>query len=60
MPPFVIIIAIYVCIMPYFSDGPLWMAKEFPIKNEDCQKYWWAYVLFVNNFVPNGKGTKVN
>jgi hypothetical protein len=31
-----------------------------PPKKEDCQNYWWAYVLFVNNFIPDGKGTKVS
>lgn len=45
--------------MPWVGNGPLWYSKDFPMKNEDCHNYWWSYLLFVNNFVPGGKGVKV-
>lgn len=59
MPPFLIIFVVYIYIMPYWGSGPLWMAREFPIKNEDCHNYWWAFVALINNFVPDGRGSNV-
>ncbi|CAF0755779.1 unnamed protein product [Brachionus calyciflorus] len=56
-PPFLITIVIYVQVLPYVGFGPLWNQNKFPSNYEDCYTYWWAYVLFINNFVPNGKGT---
>jgi peptidoglycan/LPS O-acetylase OafA/YrhL len=57
IPPYIMIFLLYVFVVPYFGQGPLWTAKDFPMKNADCHKYWWAYFLLINNFVPNGKGT---
>jgi peptidoglycan/LPS O-acetylase OafA/YrhL len=58
IPPYIMIFLLYVYVVPYIGEGPLWRAKNFPIKNSDCHKYWWAYFLLINNFVPDGKGTK--
>lgn len=57
LPPFMIIIMIYNGIMPYYGNGPLWMSRDFPIKYEECTKYWYTYLTFTNNFLPNGRGT---
>ena len=46
-------------IMPYYGSGPLWHTTNIPTKKSDCENYWYAYLFFVNNFVPGGKGTKV-
>jgi peptidoglycan/LPS O-acetylase OafA/YrhL len=52
-PPFLIAIIINVTIIPWLGSGPLWQAEDFrKYKNEGCYTYWWAYLLFVNNFVP--------
>ena len=60
MPPFLIVFVIYIYIMPYWGSGPLWMAREFPIKNEDCHNYWWAFVILLNNFIPDWRGSNVS
>ena len=58
MPPYLMIFLLYIYVVPHIGRGPLWTAKDFPMKNEDCHNYWWAYILLINNFVPNGKGTR--
>ncbi|CAF1018529.1 unnamed protein product [Brachionus calyciflorus] len=57
-PPMLITLVIFNWIIPYMGYGPLWNQNNFPRNNEDCHRYWWTYVLFINNFVPNGKGTQ--
>jgi hypothetical protein len=46
--------------MPFVGNGPLWDPNNFPNNSKDCKQYWWAYLLMINNFVPNGKGTTVS
>ena len=58
IPPYMMIFLLYIFVVPYIGSGPLWTTKNFPMKNEDCHNYWWAYLLLVNNLVPNGKGTR--
>ena len=58
VPPYIMIFLLYVFVVPYIGSGPLWKSSDFPMKNADCHNYWWAYFLLVNNFVPNGKGTR--
>ncbi len=57
IPPYIMIFLLYIFVVPYINSGPLWTAKNFPMKNSDCHHYWWAYFLLINNFVPNGNGT---
>jgi hypothetical protein len=56
LPPYAIAIAIYVFILPFVGNGPLWDPQNFPSSNDDCKNYWWAYILMIQNFVPNGNG----
>lgn len=58
IPPYIMIFLLYIFVVPYIGRGPLWSADDFPMKNSDCHNYWWAYFLLINNFVPNGKGTR--
>jgi hypothetical protein len=39
---------------PYLGNGPLWfnVTEAF---YEDCHKYWYANLLYLNNFLPNYK-----
>ena len=60
LPPYAISIAIYIYIMPFVGNGPLWDTNNFPSNSYDCKNYWWAYLLMVSNFVPNGKGVTVS
>jgi peptidoglycan/LPS O-acetylase OafA/YrhL len=37
----------------YIGDGPIfWTVDDM---NNDCKRYWWANLLFINNFVPDWK-----
>ncbi|CAF1611273.1 unnamed protein product, partial [Adineta ricciae] len=58
VPPYIMIFLLYIYVTPYIGEGPLWTAKNFPMQNSDCHNYWWAYFLLINNFVPNGRGTR--
>ncbi|CAF0906379.1 unnamed protein product [Didymodactylos carnosus] len=58
IPPYIMIFLLYIYVVPHIGSGPLWTAKDFPMKNEDCHNYWWAYFLLINNFVPGGRGTR--
>ncbi len=51
---------LYIGVMPYYGNGPLWLARDFPIKNAQCSQYWWTFLTFTNNFLPDGKGSEVN
>ena len=46
--------------MPYIGSGPLFNVQTFPPYKDDCYNYWWTYVLFLNNFIPDGKGVQVH
>lgn len=41
-------------LMPYMGNGPLWF-KITETFNNDCHKYWYANLLYMNNFIPNYK-----
>ncbi|CAF2976093.1 unnamed protein product [Rotaria socialis] len=58
VPPYIMIFLLYIYVVPFIGQGPLWTATNFPMKNDDCHNYWWAYFLLVNNFVPGGRGTR--
>lgn len=58
IPPYIMIFLLYVYVVPFIGDGPLWSVKDFPVKNAECRQYWWAYFLLINNFISDGKGTE--
>jgi peptidoglycan/LPS O-acetylase OafA/YrhL len=58
VPPYIMIFLLYIFVVPYIGEGPLWTAKDFPMKNADCRDYWWAYFLLINNFIPSGRGSE--
>ena len=35
-------------ILPYMGSGPLWFFNNVHL----CEKYWWANILYINNFYP--------
>jgi len=39
----------------YFGSGPLWYLRE-NYKDPECSSYWWTPLVFLNNFIPYGKG----
>ena len=49
-PTYAIALLIYWQLMPYFADGPLWMALY---DDKQCDHYWWTNLLYINNFHPD-------
>jgi len=39
----------------YGQEGPLWFQNDD--SSVDCAKYWWANLLFITNFIPDGKSS---
>jgi peptidoglycan/LPS O-acetylase OafA/YrhL len=37
----------------YLGNGPIWFGAD--TGNNPCKDYWWSNMLFINNFVPDGK-----
>ncbi|XP_071814774.1 nose resistant to fluoxetine protein 6-like isoform X1 [Apostichopus japonicus] len=48
-PALAVTMLFYVYIVPYFGDGPY--AQVFAAR-PNCPKYWWANLLYINNFYP--------
>ncbi|PIK43685.1 putative nose resistant to fluoxetine protein 6 [Apostichopus japonicus] len=49
-PALAVTMLFYVYIVPYFGDGPY--AQVFAAR-PNCPKYWWANLLYINNFYPS-------
>ena len=43
----------YTYLFPIITDGPLWMGPDNNIGTEQCEKYWWTNLLYINNIYPN-------
>lgn len=48
-PPYMLIILIYVCLGPYWGEGPFWPDKQGD--HDSCKTSWWTNLLYINNFV---------
>ncbi|KAK3088547.1 hypothetical protein FSP39_020450 [Pinctada imbricata] len=46
-PLYMLLLGIYFCLTPYFSNGPNYNQGERP----GCAKYWWTNLLYINNLV---------
>ncbi|KAK9886947.1 hypothetical protein WA026_019204 [Henosepilachna vigintioctopunctata] len=49
-PPLLAVIIIYIAVLKYVSDGPLWPIISGKLAS-DCIYYGWTNLLFINNFV---------
>ena len=47
-PAYYVVIFVYFKVLPHVGSGPLWTF----IDNNNCEKYWWTNILYVNNFYP--------
>jgi peptidoglycan/LPS O-acetylase OafA/YrhL len=54
LPPLAFTLFISWAIFTNAADGPLWYTGEHFVK--DCPSYWWTLFLFLNNWIPNGRG----
>ncbi|ELU04227.1 hypothetical protein CAPTEDRAFT_188427 [Capitella teleta] len=46
MSAYMLILCIYVLILPFAGDGPLWEAEQF---TDSCIANWWTNLLYINN-----------
>lgn len=53
------VILFYIFIFPFCGQGPLWFEKSQGADIENCKKYWWTNLLYINNFYPNDMGQEV-
>ena len=51
---YILLIGVTIAVLPYIYYGPGWWAvvKE----SEDCRKYFWAHILYVNTLIDYTKG----
>ena len=47
-PAYYLAVFIYFKLLPYVGSGPLWFYTDV----SHCEKYWWANILYINNFYP--------
>lgn len=50
-PPYALMILITAGIYSKFGGGPLWPEIN-SYQNEECAKYWWTHLLYINNIYP--------
>ncbi|XP_033732782.1 nose resistant to fluoxetine protein 6-like [Pecten maximus] len=48
-PPYMLVMFIYVALLRYTGDGPLWQKNGY--EKDFCAKTWWRNLLYINNFI---------
>jgi hypothetical protein len=49
-PPYAIVVLFNATLYRYVATGPL-LAEVTSEMAENCQKYWWTNILYINNYV---------
>lgn len=49
-PAYVVVLAFYGTLFVKIGSGPLWLEKV-GTETERCSTYWWANLLYVNNYI---------
>jgi len=57
-PTYAFCILLSVTLWPKFGKGPLWPEVVHPL-SENCRKYWWSNLLYINNFYPSTEAEQV-
>ena len=52
-PAYYVVIFVYFKVLPHVGSGPLWTFAD----NNNCEKYWWTNILYINNFYPISFGS---
>ena len=55
VPTYAFMIGFCYFALPLLGSGPAW-GNAFKYIGKDCADYWWTNLLFINNFIPDGKG----
>ncbi|XP_078604974.1 uncharacterized protein LOC144878368 [Branchiostoma floridae x Branchiostoma japonicum] len=52
-PVLALLIMIFTCLIAYMGSGPWWAIRDNFTMDfvQNCEKYWWANLLYINNFV---------
>ncbi|GFX67757.1 nose resistant to fluoxetine protein 6 [Trichonephila clavipes] len=58
-PPFMFLIAC-IYLIPYLGSGPVWKETVVDGLTEKCKNYWWANLVYINNFLPNAEMVSLN
>lgn len=48
-PAYMLVIMVYLCLSPYWGDGPVWPASD--PDRDNCEDNWWTNLLYLNNFI---------
>lgn len=52
-PTLLFVLLFWWSMQPYFGSGPLWFTN--PLIHADCPDYWYTNIIYLNNFIPDGK-----
>lgn len=52
LPPYFLALSVLWQLLPHLGEGPFWPQVDTYVSRTSCDKYWWANLLFINNFVP--------
>ena len=48
-PAYMLVIMVYVCLTPYWMEGPFW--QDTVADRDNCKTSWWTNILYINNLV---------
>ena len=54
-PTYLFVTLFFWSLESYLGSGPLWFHAEY--FNSDCKDYWYTNFIYLNNFIPNYKGS---
>ena len=47
-PSYYFVVFLYFKVLPYVGSGAVWLLSDY----DQCGKYWWTNILYINNFHP--------
>ncbi|KAJ8304713.1 hypothetical protein KUTeg_018296 [Tegillarca granosa] len=57
-PAYMLILFVSTATSPYWSDGPMWNINSSG--NDNCNKWWWTNLLYINNIVKSKEMRRTN
>lgn len=53
-PVYMFVLFFFWAFIKYLGNGPMWVDVENYL-NPDCNDYWYSNLIYMNNFIPDGK-----